>query len=198
MKFLRWITCFPIGALAGLLVSGACLAIGDAVFGGWKLTSGIVIYVSALWLPLVSTMTSLQIAPRRDRFAKWLLLTPYLLGALFCLPILFSLLFAPEAFGDVSSTTNLSRSLSGRAQMMIWNLGYLVGVLGIASEDITQLRPETESKEASRFRRAFGRAVTSRRPEEQIAAVQEGLEALKPLEAWPFEPPMLKSGCHPP
>lgn len=191
MSLLRWLICWPCGLIAGLLWSGLVLLGGDLLVGGWKIPSGIVIYLAGLWLPSVSFLVSFRIAPRADRFAKWLLLSPYLLMALVCGPTLLVLIFAPHVLGEVASEGGaMSRSLSPRMQLILWNVGFLVSVGMMASEKVSELRPPEESGEAKAFRQAYQRSVRAPDIDERMAAAREALELLPALAPWPFEPPM--------
>lgn len=192
---LRWLVCIPFGLILGSFVSGCCLLLGDFLLGGWRLTSGVVIFLSAAWFPAIAFGCSMGIAPRQDRLTKWLVLTPHLiLAAFFSLPALANAIFAPDVFLEIASEhEGPSRSLPIFWQQVIGHAGYLITVLVFASQSTEDLLSNDpgEAANAKQFRLLFRQAVSPQNPGDRIVAAQEALALLEsaPFQTWPFRVP---------
>lgn len=189
MKILRWVVFVPIGLLGGAFVSGLVLRLGDLVLGRWKLTSGIVIYFSAVLLVAISVGSGLRIAPVKSRVAKWLLLVPHwTVAVLFGLPALLVAIFSPDSLPSVAANEGWSRSLSERWQLLVWFFGYFGSLAYASSQDADELVGEglASSREAKSFQRLYGRALGAADPAERVAAAEQALAQIDTLESWPF------------
>jgi tetratricopeptide (TPR) repeat protein len=191
MRIIRWLVCLPVGLLVGAFLSGVVGSVGNSLLGVWKLPSGVVIYLAAIWFPMFSFMIGWGIAPSKNRLAKWLLLAPHLILALSMVPGLLGLIFLPGSF-EKMLIGEFSRSLSPRWQSMIFFAGYLAGVLTLAFKGVEELVEETkprpdESPEAKAFGRAYDRALNAPDPADRMTAAESALSALEALDPWPFE-----------
>lgn len=189
MSLLRWLACILGGSLAGGILGGLILLIGQLLLGHWKLTSGIVLYFAATFLVVYSVGIGLGLAPQTNRLAKWLMIGPHwVAGVLFAFPALLLAIFSPDSLPAIATSKGISQSLSLRWEVLIWTLAYLGSLVHVSSQQPDELVPENPKprRAAKNFWRLYGRALGSPEPAERVRAADQALAQIDTFDSWPI------------
>ena len=125
MKFLRWISFWPLAMLAGQVATFLVAFVGLLLFRHWCWPTFFVVAASAFIQPVVVVYIASRIVPRMNGIAKFLVFAPYTLIYLSAIYTLFRIIF----FSDPNLLdAEPFFSLTAWWKALAINLGFLYGI----------------------------------------------------------------------
>ncbi|MFN7938356.1 MAG: hypothetical protein U0R19_33825 [Bryobacteraceae bacterium] len=126
---LHWLVFLPAGVIAGGLVGAMIIFVANYFIGGWRLLSGISIYMAGIWSPVFFRNVSLFLGPPGSRLAGGIVVLSLAVLAIVGVTGVASVLLGQFPLAAVPVWIHLSRSLTPAWQFGLLFAGLIVGSL---------------------------------------------------------------------